>query len=722
MEESIRLFEEEKTPLTLELAGIARDGDDEGPRQVRVSIEQTQEDELGNEKFIVSLSPLMDTAHAGCAVDLLLDRWDSEQYVLHSLILGGLRFTQGGVSALTTFWGMQNVAQTIEQLALHDIIGGQVLREDEDSIFTICKSFQNAPNLESIDLSHNALGTYVWEALGKQTKLKHLCLNNVEMDDSSFQELRNVFACGDTLQSLTIMNRTPTGPAACQALDQILKSCRNLRSFVWEQGNHQQKAHENMPLAGLVQLSKNMFKNEYGYLRRLELTGGIVPNDPSMLCNALEGLHKLQELKLSRARLDSDKIQRIVTALRSARPPLSSIDFSDNQIDCEGASWIAQLSCLRAVTKNLQLLNLEDNRIAHRGAMEIVENFAPKCSNFALKLEGNNFDPSKMFLTLASAKHAAETELNDLRKDCDRHKADKEDAQSNLRELLQAQYTMVNDMQELKAKTKQLEEDKETLAKAFGVMGLMQHGEERDSILKRLAQLEEAVLGKGTKNGTKKGKKPPRVVKDSPESGPVFRKAMKSKSFDDVSPPPFALEMSRSASRVMSNDETSASPVPGNEPTLNRRRSLRSVGRPTSARHLMVKAASERWKNLIQNPKGSTEKKPKSKPMRSASTRSLAEFLNRSAPDALEGNSCDDSVSMMEDYSMQTVPAPQSASMVGPRRRTRPGISSTRSLPPPANEIKPAKSLPIAHPPPLDEISQDSMNNSVLFETDFARR
>ncbi|CAB9501482.1 expressed unknown protein [Seminavis robusta] len=736
MDESLHLDTLTTTPLTVELVGTHDDDDDSkktnssSGRQVRVSIDKIVRDaETGNTRLVVTLPRLVDTAHAGGAVDLLLDKWNN--YYLQTLVITGVRFTQGGINAIATFLTMQNVLPTIQTLVFHDIIGGRILRQDEDHVYALCKTFQKAPNLEILDLSHNLLGEYVWDALGAQTKLKSICLSDVEMRDSSFQKLQAiVFNCGETLQDVTISNYSRTGIEACEALEHLLSSCRNLRSFSWENkfqpaDHHTNNNHNNnsqtsspsrkpsreglVPVLGLAQLSENMFKNDFGAMHHLELTGGTIPAaDIATFCNALEGFHKLQTLKVSQCGLTSENIQRIVTALRSARPPLSSIDFSHNEIDCEGASWIAQLSCLRAVTKNLRHLNLEYNQIARKGALEVIERFASKSSDFHLRLqEGNPFDSSAVFLSLASSKHAAETELKDLHKDCFRLRADKTDAQNNLRELLQAQSTMVNDMHELTAKAKQLEEDKEGLIKAFSVLGMMQHVQERDNMLQRIAQLEEAVHGHAKANGLKNGhSKPQRQPSPTSRTEPTClskRKVSKARSMDDqlMSPTGRAKKPVAQPQPAAPKSPSNGFPVPPNLSASQTGRSPRS-GRPTTARHQLVRAASERWNalklesntNNSNNNNNSGPGKPKFKkkptPVRSKSSKSLAEFLNKSAPDVFDNNiNFDDSFNLLDD-SAHTTPAvtqqlmSESSSALGDARRRmrQQGLSSARSLPP----------------------------------------
>jgi len=365
---------------------------------------------------------------------------------------------------MSNFFVMQNAPESVRKIVFRNVISFNDTIDDKNHLAALCRIFVDS-SLISIDASDNVIEPFFWEVLGNQKDLRTLILENVTMKDTSFQQLQSIFDSGDTLNVFHISNTVRTGKPACEALNQILGSCHDLRSFCWEIKSEEHHPGCYPPVVGLAQLSKNIFKSEHGYMKHLELTGGLIiigEDDTNSnhfgICAALEGFHKLQHLKISRAGLTSEKTKRIITALRSARPPLVAIDLSYNQIDCNGASWIAQLSCLRAVTKNLRLLNLQHNRIAQKGALEVIESFASKSIDLQIKLEGNAMESSSIFLTLAKYKYEAETELQDLKKDCDRLRADKQDAQSNIRELLTAQSAMINDMENLKAKTKHLEE------------------------------------------------------------------------------------------------------------------------------------------------------------------------------------------------------------------------------------------------------------------------
>lgn len=721
-------------------------------------------------RLIVSLPQRMiDTDLASHLVDRLLDEVAEHQsscgrtqYFLEKLVMRSVRFTDGGMSAITNYLAMQNAPESVRHLEFHDIVGtigvggddtsgsrNQHEEDEEDyNLAALCRVFQTKATLHTVDLSHNRLVPYVWDALGELSDLKRLILEDVEMNDASFQQLQNGFMSGDTLQALHICTLSANiGRVACDAMNSVLGACRDLRSFCWDNKGHKPI---HLPLAGLTQVSKNMFKNSFGYMKHLELTGGILPladdNNPNVgICAALERFHKLQMLKLSRAGLTSDKVKRIVTALRSARPPLTAIDFSYNQIDCEGASWVAQLSCLRAITKNLRHMNLQHNRIAKEGALEIVEAFASKScgSSLQMRLEGNRIDSSSIFLTLAKSKHEAETELTELRKDCDRLRADKKDAQSNMRELLTAQSAMIKDMQQLKARAEQLEDDRASLVKAFSVLGMMHHVEERDNILNRLTKLEESIHGKqrprigsiGNKmdlgsNHSKKSRSKIRSrspqptyfarVISAPRSGASTPRGGTPRRRPSYEPPisPARSVQSNSAANIQQQIQQQAS-----QPTNKAPARLNRSGRPAKARDLMVRAASERWKSLVQSDESPERNRLSrlkigraNKMGRSKSNKSLAEFLNKSAPSvcsedeiSFEGQSIQTTPTVLLDSSMPAMGTSLSAlgsswrpmadtsapaqlavtpaTLRGTRRRIRQNMSSARSLPP-RNESK----------------------------------
>lgn len=621
--------EEVQQPVTLELKGnpsppssaIASENRDENSSSSsRISIRRIDDNVHNQIRIVISLPRLVDTTLASHATDSLYeDLSDLDgNFFIEKVKLAGVRFTVGGIAGITNF--LSNHASDVKKLVLNDIVLGRIVPADEENFLALCQTFQNA-QLDIIDLSHNAIGAYLWQAFERQRQVKTLVLHDVEMDNKSFQSLGSVFSWADSLSNFHVSNLTQTGRDAVEVVNNMLSACNNMRTFAWISDVQV----DDIPAIGLKQLAINMFRNSLSCLKNLELSGGIINFDgPSgaAICEALESFHKLQVIKIRHAGLNSDKIQRLIAAMRTSRPPLSCIDFSCNNIGDVGAHWIAQLACLKAVTKNLRILNLEHNALGQQGALEVVDTFASKSIGFRLLLNGNPFDSGTLALSLASAKHKAEKELAETRKERDRLQAEKADAQSNLRDLLSAQSTMVADMHRLQEEAKQLEEDKEGLVKAFSVLGMMQHVKERDMILRRLSRLEESVLGDSSH------RMPPQTSSRTPadaDDGPESTYVSKTASTDEPK-------------RVLQRNGSRQGSVAGVA-----RRSMR----PASARGLLVKAASERWKNLISKPA------PSMNMTRAASTKSLAEFL--SASDSNDQTRLDDGSLDVE--SIQTTPA-----------------------------------------------------------------
>jgi hypothetical protein len=168
------------------------------------------------------------------------------------------------------------------------------------------------------------------------------------------------------------------------------------------------------------------------------------------------------------------------------------------------------------------------------------------------------------------------------------------------------------------------------------------------------------------------------------ERGDLSRQPSKTRSFDNgvTSPSP------------SSKKSVFASTLPVMQPNLSGSSSPadhgKSPSRPTTARNELVRAASERWKSLVQTPKLSNtgqdqRTKRKQGVGRSKSSKSLAEFLHKSAPEMQNDDSF--SVGIDDDRSIITTPvaflSDSSSALGGARRRMRQNaISSSRSLPP----------------------------------------
>jgi hypothetical protein len=188
------------------------------------------------------------------------------------------------------------------------------------------------------------------------------------------------------------------------------------------------------------------------------------------------------------------------------------------------------------VTKNLTSLVLEKNLIANDGAISVISTFGSKVgAKLDLWLRGNPFDYGKISFELAVSKGSVEVERDVLRKECDRLRAEANDARQNLRKVMAAQTLIVSDMHILQQESERVTEERETLSKAFSVLGKVQQVEERKQMLCRIGKLEEMVLGHGTTATTSSSSSSPQPSKQPKPNGNGRRGEIRTLSCDRLS-------------------------------------------------------------------------------------------------------------------------------------------------------------------------------------------
>jgi Ran GTPase-activating protein (RanGAP) involved in mRNA processing and transport len=481
--------------LTLELTG------DTSEKDVSIrhnsSIKRVQTD-AKNIKFIVSMPRLVDAEQANLTADLLFEEIDRLPMiaVVERVTLNGLRFTSEGVAGIIMFLTIH--ASTVKHVVLNDIFSGVVVaREDPNALYSLASAFE-ASKLVSLNLSNNIIGGWIWKNWIQQRELQQLILDHVEMNEASLQALASNFVFGHTLRDLHVVLNNRMRPAALDAANTILKSCTKLGALRWVNKTEDTK----LPWLGLQSMAAAMSTNNSGKLSHLVMEGGCLSDEDLSckgLCGALLVLPSLQTLKLRHVGMRDAAVQRIVAAMRSSRPQLECLDFSYNAIQSEGAKALVELVHIPRVTKNLTSLVLEKNLIANDGAISVISTFGSKVgAKLDLRLRGNPFDYGKISFELAVSKGSVEVERDVLRKECDRLRAEANDARQNLRKVMAAQTLIVSDMHILQQESERVTEERETLSKAFSVLGKVQQVEERKQMLCRIGKLEEMVLGHGT--------------------------------------------------------------------------------------------------------------------------------------------------------------------------------------------------------------------------------
>jgi hypothetical protein len=567
--------------LTLELIGDRCEKDGSSSRVG--SVERIQMDDKSF-KFIVSMPRLVDANQANLTADLLFEEIDrlATISVVERVILKGLRFTSEGVAGIVMFLMIH--AEKVKHVILDDIFSGVVIANEEPLALSILASAFESSKLESLNLSNNVVESCIWKNWIQQTELQQLMLDYVEMNDASLQALASNFVCGHTLRDLYVVLTKPMGPAALDAANTIVGSCNQLASLRWINKNHV-KDDSRLPWLGLQRMTATMSStHNNGNLLHLVMEGGCLSDEDlgdTGLYGALLELPSLQTLKLRHVGLRDAAVHQMVSAMRSSQPPLVCLDLSYNNIQSDGAKMLVDLSHIPRVTKDLTSFVLEKNMIANDGARTLISSFGSNIgARLDLRLRGNPFDYSKIAFELAVSKGSVELERDELRNECERLRTESLNHHHKLRQVMAAQKLMVSDMHVLKQQAACVAEERETLSKAFCVLGKGQQVEERQHMLHRIGKLEEMVLGNSAFATFPSSSSPPK----QPKSDGISRRAVNTHS----------LSNDRSISRHTSMPSIGEKSDGSGRRTVTSPRFDRSISRqPSISRHIMPSIGEE---------------------------------------------------------------------------------------------------------------------------------
>jgi hypothetical protein len=499
-------------PLTLELLGGKIEGHD--------SLECRRVPTTSGFKLQLLLPGLIDLDVAANTADMLLSSIEiiSNNVMVDRVEVSNLRFTPEGVSSLIMFLAIQ--ATSVKHLVLKNVIGGpNITITDQEAFTSLGLAFQES-RLETLDLGSNVLGSYIWKSFSSQTQLQSLFLEDVEMDDESFEvldmHLEKKMNTG-ILSRVCISNNAVTTEKAAQAGNNIIYRCTNLRAIRWLNKNAHARSSCRLPCRGIHELAQKSLRLST-QLRHLELEGGELrdeESDVNVLCEGLKLLHRLNHLKLRNLSITPNQATQLVDALRTGRIPLRNLDLSNNKLGDEGAAIIGQLADIRTMVTNLKYLNIESNDIGNQGGIQLFIALGSRdFDDLDIRTDGNRLDMVKVALGIAALKSEAEEQRDALRLELDQLKGGqdqqhqhqqqhqqqhhqypgvKPEDQINVRHLLAAQASMVSDMQILRKEVEKLTDERDSLIKTFLIMGAGKHIEEHNSVLTRLSRLEEAV-------------------------------------------------------------------------------------------------------------------------------------------------------------------------------------------------------------------------------------
>ena len=171
------------TTTTLSLEIVGKDDID----QVDLKRIAKRSDHL---KLRLFLPRQLDDKLAVDGVNLLVDEikeFDDDDATVEHVKISNLQFNIDKVGKLLLY--LSSIASSVKHLSLNKIVTGpETSIEDEQALSSLSLAFGEA-QLESLNLSNNTLGSYVWFNFSDQTQLQSIILEDVAIDDESFSVL-----------------------------------------------------------------------------------------------------------------------------------------------------------------------------------------------------------------------------------------------------------------------------------------------------------------------------------------------------------------------------------------------------------------------------------------------------------------------------------------------------------------------------------------------------
>ena len=397
--------------------------------------------------------------------------------------INALQFTNEAIVGLHGFLSM--FIGTIKHVSMKDIVAENCTPVEEQAFFELCKVFESC-SLETLNLSDNMICAPIWKCWSKQSQLRQLILDFVEIPDDSLCEMAQNFNFGDTLEELYVVLTNHIGPAGVIAANNVLKECRCVGSLRWAVKDAPPDAL--MPWRGLANLAQEMSRmNKPPTLLHLVMDGGTISDEDCGamgIAGALENFTQLKSIKFRSIGLKDLGALHFANALCVAQPPLETLDLSRNYIQYNGVLSIVALSGIHNIARNLKYLSVERNSIDADGAIKLLSAFGEKGNQkLDIKLDGNPFSFCKVAYALAWQKGRTER--------C------QDESLNNTRNSghLNSNDHLSNNTKALQCEVVRLREEKAILMQAFSVMGSANRVVEGTRMLNRITTLEKKLFG-----------------------------------------------------------------------------------------------------------------------------------------------------------------------------------------------------------------------------------
>jgi Ran GTPase-activating protein (RanGAP) involved in mRNA processing and transport len=304
------------------------------------------------------------------------------------IVLDGKSYTPGAAKIIADFLTstedyQPSIASGIKVAILSDIIASQM----EDQALIVLKTISDAfkeSQLVEVDLSDNAMGTKgvvacetVLSGPSVMDTLQRLKLCNNGLSKYTMEEVAVLLTKGDAsciAKNLTQIHffNNMSDDDGCESFKKIIARAEHLEDIRFS-GTRAKAKGSAFIASGLGDLAKD---GNLSDIVRLDLADNSFGDCYEDLAEALRSCTKLEYLDLHDCCLGDDGIVAVCDVLLEAKPPLSFVSLSGNDVgedSYEGGKSIAAL--IKSINKSLVSFNASENELKSPGIRSIARAF-----------------------------------------------------------------------------------------------------------------------------------------------------------------------------------------------------------------------------------------------------------------------------------------------------------------------------------------------------------
>lgn len=304
------------------------------------------------------------------------------------IVLDGKSYTPEAAEVISNFLTSTtdfepSIASGVKVAILSDIIASQPEDKALKVLQTISDAFKNS-RLEEVDLSDNAMGTKgvvachsVLRGPTVSDTLQKLKLCNNGLSQYTMEEVAILLTEGESeciakhLTQIHFFNNM-SDDDGCVSFKKILSRAANLEDIRFS--GTRAKARGSVHIAeGLNDLASS---GRLSGIKRLDLADNSFGDCYQLLADALRQCSKLEYLDLHDCLLDDDGIVAVCDALLEAKPPLSFLSLSGNNIGSSsdaGGKSVAAL--INSINTSIVTFNASENELKSPGIRRIARAF-----------------------------------------------------------------------------------------------------------------------------------------------------------------------------------------------------------------------------------------------------------------------------------------------------------------------------------------------------------